>query len=901
MSNPYRLPRTIRPSRYDITIAPDLGRRDFVGHVDIAVDVHENTATVICNAAELEIVRAWVVDESGTRIDAQAIELDAEAERVTITLGRTLTVGQATVHYEFLGSLNDKLAGFYSSTYTTPDGTTKTIAATQFEATDARKAFPCWDEPDAKAVFGVTLVVAPGLLAISNSPQVGETVLSSGKRSIRFADTMIMSTYLVCFVVGELEATAPIDVNGVPLRVIHRPGLENLSAFALDIGAFALSWFASYYDIAYPGDKLDLIALPDFASGAMENLGAVTFRESLLMIDESAASRVELERVADVVAHEIAHMWFGDLVTMSWWNGLWLNEAFATFMEIACVAAFRPEWDRWTSFGVYRSAAMAVDALHTTRPIEYPVVSPTDAEGMFDVLTYEKGASVLRMLEQYLGEDRFRDGVRHYLRTHSYKNTETTDLWDAIEHIAGEPVRHMMDGWIFQGGFPLVSAAHSTSPDTPGGVELRQERFTYLPAPTSLDTATPSDQVARSWQVPVIVRLGVAADSPTQRVALGTEPVVISAAGSQDDRDNGADNRADNGDDDGSSVAVVNAGGHGFYRVRYDRVLLAKLRPEFANLSSIERYGLLADAWSAVQSGATAATAWCDLVESVAATESDANVWMAILSGLGGLHQIAPADAIDGYAAWVRSLITPVATRLGWEAAPGETALTGQLRGSLLTALGTLGNDPDTIGKGAATADTLTASVMARSSAGDSTSTGPDLHPDVAAAAITLGAISGGRDRWERYRATRSQSGLSPQESLRYLYGLGAFREPDLIADTLAMQLTDTVKAQDAPYALIKMLMSRTAGPTTWEFLAANWDALVKRIPSNTVARMVEGIVQRSEPDTVASIETFFGPGGHQVPQGAKMIEQSLERMRVMAELRAREGDAIGDRFRAHP
>jgi puromycin-sensitive aminopeptidase len=865
MSNPYRLPRTVRPSRYDITIAPDLDRRDFVGHVDVAVDVSENTATVVCNAAELEVVRAWVVDGSGTRLDATAIEHDAETERVTITLGHTLSAGPATVHYEFLGTLNDRLAGFYSSTYTAPDGSTKTIAATQFEATDARKAFPCWDEPDAKAVFGVTLVVAPGLLAISNSPQVGETVLSSGKRSLRFADTMIMSTYLVCFVVGELEATPAIDVNGTPLRVIHRPGLENLSAFALDIGSFALSWFSSYYDIAYPGEKLDLIALPDFASGAMENLGAVTFRESLLLIDESTASRIELERVADVVAHEIAHMWFGDLVTMSWWNGLWLNEAFATFMEIACVAAFRPAWDRWTSFGVYRSAAMAVDALHTTRPIEYPVVSPTDAEGMFDVLTYEKGASVLRMLEQYLGEDRFRDGVRHYLRTHSYKNTETTDLWDAIEHVAGEPVRQMMDGWILQGGFPLVSAAHSTAPETPGGVELKQERFTYLPEPTSVDSATPSDQLARTWQVPVIVRSGTSADGALQRVALGADPVVVTL--------------------DNDDVPVVNAGGHGFYRVRYDRVLLARLRPEFANLSSIERYGLISDAWSAVLSSATSATNWCDLVEGVAEHETDANVWSSILTGLGGLHQIAPDDAMAGLASWAKSLMSPVATQLGWEPAEGESALTGQLRGSLLTALGTLGNDTDTIAKGAELADNPT----------------QGLHPDVAAAAITLGALAGGRERWERYREIRRQPGLNPQESLRYLHGLGAFRDRGLISETLAMHLTDEVRGQDTPYAVIRMLMSRTAGPMTWEFLSTNWDGVTARIPSNAVARMVEGITQRSEPDTVESIEKFFGPGGRSVPQGAKMIDQSLERMRVMAQLRAREGDAIGDRFRAHP
>ncbi len=370
--NPYRLPTTVRPRRYDLTISPDLDRRDFVGQVQIEVTVAEPTATVVMNAAELEILRAWVVDGDGVRIDTASVELDAATERVTLTLQRTLRPGDARVHVEFVGTLNDRLAGFYSSTYTAPDGSQKTIATTQFESTDARKAFPCWDEPDAKAVFGVTLVVEQGLTAISNAPVAGETILASGKRAVRFEDTMVMSTYLVCFVVGELETTDAVMAGNVPVRIVHRPGVGHLTRFGLEIGTFALEWFARYYDIPYPAAKLDLIALPDFASGAMENLGAVTFRETLLLADEATASRAELERVADVVAHEIAHMWFGDLVTMRWWNGLWLNEAFATFMEIACVAAFRPEWDRWTSFGIYRSMAMNVDALHSTRPIEYP-------------------------------------------------------------------------------------------------------------------------------------------------------------------------------------------------------------------------------------------------------------------------------------------------------------------------------------------------------------------------------------------------------------------------------------------------------------------------------------------------------------------------------------------------
>ena len=284
-----------------------------------------------------------------------------------------------------------------------------------------------------------------------------------------------MSTYLVAFVVGPLEATEPVDVDGVPLRIVHPPGKAHLTPFALEVGAHALRFFTEYFGIPYPADKLDLVAIPDFAFGAMENLGCVTFRESALLVDPAQAARTELERVADVVCHEIAHMWFGDLVTMKWWNGIWLNEAFATFMEVLAVDAFRPEWQRWVSFGVEREAAMAVDGLHATRSVEFPVGRPEEAQGMFDVLTYQKGGSVLRMLEQFLGADVFRDGIRDYLDTHAYGNTETTDLWDALERSSGRPVREIMDTWIDQGGYPLVRVGADGS--------LTQTPFSYSGRP----------------------------------------------------------------------------------------------------------------------------------------------------------------------------------------------------------------------------------------------------------------------------------------------------------------------------------------------------------------------------------------------------------------------------------
>ena len=393
----YRLPRTVVPHRYDLVLEPDLDAVTFAGSETVTLEVVEPVDEIVLNAADLDVGPGRLEGPGGT-LEISTIRLDPESERAHLLLSGTAEPGEWTLHLEFRGRLSDQLQGFYRSTYTDDAGVTNTIATTQFESTDARRAFPSWDEPDLKAVFGVTLVVDDGLLAISNGPEIGREPAGEGVIRVRFADTMEMSTYLVAFVVGPLEATEPVDVDGVPLRIVYRPGKAGLTAFAAEVGAFSLRFFADYYAIPYPDAKVDMVGLPDFAQGAMENLGCVTYRESLLLVDPDHATQPELATVADVIAHELAHMWFGDLVTMRWWNGIWLNEAFATLMELLAVDAYRPDWERWSQFLRSRAIAFEVDALASTRSIEYPVRSPDDASGMFDILTYTKGAAVLRML-----------------------------------------------------------------------------------------------------------------------------------------------------------------------------------------------------------------------------------------------------------------------------------------------------------------------------------------------------------------------------------------------------------------------------------------------------------------------------------------------------------------------
>ncbi|GBL39952.1 aminopeptidase M1 [Nitrospirota bacterium] len=449
--NPYRLPKQVVPTRYDLRLEPDLTNATFAGQETITLTVSQPTADIVLNAIELEILSAQIEGDAGQARQARVL-LDESLQRCHLTFAKPLSSGIWKLTVTFRGTLNDKLRGFYRSTYKDEQGATHNMAATQFEATDARRAFPCWDEPDFKAVFATTLVIDPALTAVSNSMITSETV-EGGKKVLRFADTMKMSTYLVAFIVGKIEPTEPTMVGRTPLRLWAVPGKKHLATFGQDIAAASLSFFETYYGIPYPGDKLDLLAIPDFASGAMENLGAITYRETALLVDRQSATHGELERVADVVAHENAHMWFGDLVTMSWWNGLWLNEAFATFMEMMAVDVWKPEWKRWDSFGVSRAAAFSVDGLQSTRPIEYPVQAPKDADAMFDVLTYEKGASVLRMLEQHIGPTVFRDGVRDYLQAHAYGNADTNDLWVSLGKIAKQPVPELMNGGFSSRGF----------------------------------------------------------------------------------------------------------------------------------------------------------------------------------------------------------------------------------------------------------------------------------------------------------------------------------------------------------------------------------------------------------------------------------------------------------------
>jgi puromycin-sensitive aminopeptidase len=818
----YRLPRAVVPHRYDLTLEPDLASTTFTGSEIVTVSVEEPVDEIVLNADDLE-VGTGRLEGPGGALEVTSVRLDPENERAYLSLSGTAEPGEWRLHLDFRGRLSDQLEGFYRSTYKDEAGLTQVIATTQFESTDARRAFPCWDEPDLKAVFGVTLVAPDGMLAISNGPEIKREALGDGRVRVAFADTMTMSTYLVAFVVGPLEATEPVYADGVPLRIVHRPGKQDLTAFAEDVGAFSLRFFADYYGIPYPDQKMDMVGLPDFAQGAMENLGCVTYRESLLLVDPDKATQPEVATVADVIAHELAHMWFGDLVTMRWWNGIWLNEAFATLMELLAVDAYRPDWERWSSFLRSRAVAFEVDALANTRSIEYPVRSPDDAAGMFDILTYTKGAAVLRMLEQYLGAERFRDGIRRYLDEHRFGNTETHDLWDAIEKATGEPVRRIMDGWIWQGGYPLVSARLEG-----GSVRLAQRR--YLISGKDDDTV---------WDIPLLIRTNE-----------GTEPALIEPDGLTLDAP-------------AEGPIVVNAGVHAFVRVEYDDELLALVTADLTSLSTDERTQLVDDTWAAVVAGRRSAVDFCRFAGSFR-DETELPVWQSLLQGLAWCERFLSDGPREHYRSWIRGLLWPAMERIGWEPREGERELDKPLRGAVMSALGILGADPQAFGM---------AMEIERESRGDG-----QVDPSLVAASVGIVAAGGTPEDFERYLEA-IRSARTPQEELRYLYALPEFRDAMLLDKTVGMTLTEEIRTQNVPGILARSMANREHGGRAWVFAKEHWDEIVSRVAPTTLIYVADGVRYLTEPEQVKDAAAFFT--AHPIPQSALQLEQILERQRV--------------------
>ena len=840
----YRLPRTVTPSRYAIELRLDPTSPTFDGAEDVTITVHEPVTEIVLNGKDVTVRAGAVIatDETVTEI-AKAVP-DPSAGRITLELPGELPAGDYTLRLDFTGKLSDLMEGMYRSRFTDDTGREHVIITTHFEATDARRNFPCWDEPDLKASFRMTLVVPDDLVAITNTPEIEREAADPGFTRVRFAESMVMSTYLVCIVVGRLGLTDPVHAGPTPIRVACRPDRVHLAGYANEVAVYCLDWFGEYYGIPYPEQKLDQAAIPDFAQGAMENTGLVTYRETLLLLDPSHASYVERLDVAETVAHELAHMWFGDLVTMCWWNGIWLNEAFATFMSYLCVDAMEPSWRVFDGFQTNRMTAFEVDALESTRPIEFPVESPDDASGMFDTLTYTKGGAVLRMIEQWLGPEVFRDGIRRYLAAHAYGNTETHDLWDALEQASGKPVRRIMDAWIFQPGYPAIEVAREGN-----AIRLTQRRF----APSM-----PEDETA--WPVPLIVRQVGAQGEQMEHVLVEADGLTLPLV-------------------DPDALVVANAGSTAFVRTFYDDELRGRLTARLGDLVPGERQSLVDDAWAAAVSGRATVSAFLDVAAGFR-DETAPSVWQTIMTGLAWCDRFVEGEPRERFRDFVRTLVRPAMDRLGWDPRPDESELDRELRGDLIRTLGILGDDPET------QAMAREAEALARSGGG--------VDASVAAAAVEVTAFAGGEDAFETFRA-RMHDAPTPQEQDRYRGALARFRDPALMERLLALTVSDEVRPQDAPFLLSRAEANRDLGAIAWRYVRDHWDELLPRFAASNVLHLAVGARTLTDPELVAEVQAFFTE--HDIPQNHRSLVQAMERQRVMAAMRERSSGELAARF----
>jgi puromycin-sensitive aminopeptidase len=829
--DPYRLPTSVVPTAYRIRLEPDLDAARFAGTVEIDVELLEAASEVTLNAVALEVAAASVRADGGAEL-AGAIALDEEHDRVTVRFATELPVGPHTLSLTFNGYLNDLLVGFYRSSYTDDAGESRTIATTQFEATDARRAFPCFDEPAFKATFEVTLVVPDGLSAFSNSPILTETVLEDGRREVVFGRTMKMSTYLVASVVGPFESTPPVDVDGVPLAVVTPRGRggEDLTSFALEVGAFALRFFTEYFGIPYPGDKVDLVAVPDFAYGAMENLGCVTFRETALLVDPLKASQNEQVRVAMVIAHELAHMWFGDLVTMAWWEGIWLNEAFATFMQYVCCDAFRPEWKTWVRFSAEREVGLSIDGLHATRPIEFPVHSPADAAAMVDAITYQKGGSVLKMMEQYLGAEVFRDGIRHYLAAHAYSNTVTRDLWASLEAVSGQPVGEIMDTWILQGGHPTVTVSEHA---------LSQRPFMFAPP------EGPS-AIGSSWKVPVLSRTLGGGELARQ---LLEDPAPLAVG----------------------QPALVNAGGTGVYRTSYETKQLAAIASRLGELTEVERAVLLGDTWALARAGDRSVADMLTLVSGLG-TDVEPATWEVADQLFDFLSRTVTDSDRPLLEAKVRALLGPVFAHFGWDAADGEDDRAQIVRSVLIRRLGTTGAD-----------EAVRSEAAARFDAGV-------VEGDLADSIVTVvAAMNRPGDRDEMLR--RFREAKDPQTEERYRLGITAFPDEALCLRTFEESF-ELFRSQDVPVVIVRLMANRVGGRAVWDAVTEQWNQLMERIPPVMQFALGMGLsFQVTDEEFLQRVQEFHA--AHPLPAGQQRIDQSLERLATSVRFADRERQGL--------
>jgi len=858
---PFRLRQDVRPIDVDVHVDVDATRSTaFRGHVGIELELNRGSRKIELHAADLRISRPRVIVD-GRTVRGTAV-LRPDRQTVEIELAETIPRGRARLEIGFSGRLRKDLCGLYGARV----GSDR-FAFTQLEAADARKFFPCFDEPSMKACWKLSVTTGARNATISNAPIERTQKVPGGRKTVYFERTPRLSSYLVALAVGPLERSRPVRAGDTEIRVWHAPGKKGMSGFSLECARETLLRLEKYFALPYPYAKLDLVAVPDFEFGAMENAGAVFFRETLLLIDPRTVTLAEKKRAAEVICHELAHMWYGDLVTMAWWDDLWLNEAFATWMAFQIVDDWQPGWKMWHDFQHHRAAALDLDALEHTHPIYTPVRTPDEANENFDVITYEKGASVVRMLERYLGPKVFRDGVRQYMRRHAESNTVAADLWRALSDASGQDVEAIARGWIEQEGYPVVRVSRSrTSRGRKATVELRQERFFVLP-PRSEKVRSAAAQ--KRWPVPWVGRV-VTANGRTQEVrhllSKRSDSVELPA---------------------GTRSLYGNSDEGGFFRPHHATDELADLIRDLRSIRPAERMGLVDHQWALVRSGRASVSSLLDTIGALG-NERDPDVLATLQRPLATLaSRLAPdhSEACrDRLGAWTRDQFGGQFRALGFDPKRGESDDQKLRRAAILSIVGHIGRDPGLLDVAAERCERYVAS---RSS----------LEPNLADTVVSLAAGIGDA-KLHRAFELAMRDAHTPQEQRRFLLGLCDFSQPAQIDRTLALALTDAVPTQDVAFVVVRLFGNRAARQATWDFVRARWPRLRDRMGSLLAARVIAATPALGTRAHRSEVARFFR--ANPVPSGVRTLRQALERFDAYEALRTAQGPGLDTYLREH-
>jgi aminopeptidase N len=825
-----RLPQTIQPEHYTLTLTPDLKAATFSGTESIDVTLAEPTNSITLNAAEIAIESVSVT--AGGKQQKATVALNKEKEQAVFTVPEKLPAGKATLAIVYTGILNNELRGFYLS-----KTARRNYAVTQFEAADARRAFPSFDEPAFKATYDISLVVDAGDTAISNGPIINDTPGPiAGKHTIQFDTTPKMSTYLVAFLIGDFQCTTGKS-DGVAIRSCATPDKVALTPYSVDVAKNVLHYYNDYFGIPYPLKKLDLIALPDFEAGAMENFGAITYRETDLLLDPKTASVGAQKEVALTIAHEMAHQWFGDLVTMQWWDNLWLNEGFATWMETKAVARMHPEWnmDQTVVGGVDDS--LNVDAQPTTRAIRAKADTPDEINQMFDGIAYGKAGAVLLTVENYLGEETFRQGVHNYLAAHRYANATAEDFWSAQTAVSHKPVDKIMESLVAQPGAPILTFGEPAN----GKVAVHQKRFYLSPS------IQPNPE--QKWTLPVCFK--AAANSEDCQVLTPADSALKTT---------------------GDTLFFANAGGKGYYRSAYPASVYAALVAQVeTGLTSSERISLIGDEWAQVRANKAPIGAYLDLAAAVKA-DPGAEVVGTAIEGINAVYArvAANAEVRTALAAWIRSTFGPEYAKLG---TPAETdsANTRELRAQLFSLLGYYGKDPAVL----AQAREIAAKYLADQGSVDAT---------FGQTALAIAARNGDAALFEQLQKINETS-TNPELQVSALRLLADFENPELLQRALDYAVSGKVRNQDAAFQFAIALGNGENREQAWKYIQNNWDKVQAQFTTEMGAILVGSTGNFCSAEARDSVEKFFST--HKVAASDKALKHAIESIDGCIEMRS--------------